>query len=247
MASDFNPNTLEVLDHNSDIVIYDVKKNEVFSCEALNSKDAWQIFPAFSPDGKSLYFSSTAAVDSISKNFRQMTYSLCRVDFDPETRTLGQQVDTLYNGRANHKSVSFPRISPDGKYLAFTLQEYGGFGVWHKDAELYMIRLSDGKTYPLSEANSAEGESYHSWSHNNRWLVFSSRRLDGLYTRPFFTYIDDKGTAHKPFLLPQKNPVKYYKDLLWTYNLPEFIQEKAQVDTHAVMETMRNTKGIQVK
>ena len=68
-----------------------------------------------------------------------------------------------------------------------------------------------------------------------------------LYTRPFFTYIDDKGTAHKPFLLPQKNPVKYYKDLLWTYNLPEFIQEKAQVDTHAVMETMRNTKGIQVK
>ena len=242
-----NPNTLEVLDHNSDIVIYDVKKNEVFSCEALNSKDAWQIFPAFSPDGKSLYFSSTAAVDSISKNFRQMTYSLCRVGFDPETRTLGQQVDTLYNGRANHKSVSFPRISPDGKYLAFTLQEYGGFGVWHKDAELYMIRLSDGKTYPLSEANSAEGESYHSWSHNNRWLVFSSRRLDGLYTRPFFTYIDDKGTAHKPFLLPQKNPVKYYKDLLWTYNLPEFIQEKAQVDTHAVMETMRNTKGIQVK
>ena len=99
----------------------------------------------------------------------------------------------------------------------------------------------------MAEANSAEGESYHSWSHNNRWLVFSSRRLDGLYTRPFFTYIDDKGTAHKPFLLPQKNPVKYYKDLLWTYNLPEFIQEKAQVDTHAVMETMRNTKGIQVK
>ena len=45
---------------------------------------------------KSLYFSSTAAVDSIPKNFRQMTYSLCRVDFDPETRTLGQQVDTLY-------------------------------------------------------------------------------------------------------------------------------------------------------
>jgi len=73
-----------------------------------------------------------------------MTYSLCHVDLDPETRTLGQQVDTLYNGRANHKSVSFPRISPDGKYLAFTLQEYGGFGVWHKDAQLYMIRLSNG-------------------------------------------------------------------------------------------------------
>lgn len=40
-----NPNTLEVLDHNSDIVIYDVKKNEVFSCEALNSKDSMANIP----------------------------------------------------------------------------------------------------------------------------------------------------------------------------------------------------------
>lgn len=243
-----NPNTLEVLDHNSDIVIYDLKRNEVFSCEGLNSRDAWQIFPNFSPDGKSLYFSSTAAVDSVETNFRQMNYSLCRIDFDAETRTLGNRVDTLYNGAANRKSVSFPKVSPDGKYLAFTLQEYGGFGVWHRDADLYMVRLSDGGIYPLSEANfEGVGESYHSWSQNNRWLVFSSRREDGLYTRPYFTYIDDNGTAHKPFLLPQKNPVKYYKDLLWTYNLPEFMQKKAQIDTHAVMETMRNTKGMNVK
>lgn len=243
-----NPNTLEVLDHDSDIVIYDVSKNEIFTCEGLNSKDAWQIFPAFSPDGKSLYFSSTAAVDSVSLNFRQMTYSLCRIDFDPETRTLGQRVDTLYNGRINQKSVSFPRVSPDGKYLAFTLQDYGGFGVWHKDADLYMVRLSDGEIYPLTEANSPhEGESYHSWSHDSRWLVFSSRRGDGLYTRPYFTYIDKEGIARKPFLLPQKNPVKYYKDLLWTYNLPEFIREKVQLDTHALMKTMRDSKGVNVK
>lgn len=242
-----NPNTLEVLDHNSDIVIYDSKKNEMFTCDGLNSKDAWQIFPNFSPDGKSLYFSSTEAVNSLEQNFRQMTYSICRIGFDPETRTFRPQVDTLYNGRLHQKSASFPKVSPNNKYLAFTLQEYGGFGVWHRDADLYMTRLSDGKTYPLVEANSAGGDSYHSWSHNSHWLVFSSRRLDGLYSRPFFTYIDDKGIAHKPFLLPQKNPVKYYKDLLWTYNLPEFIQEKVQVDTHAIMKTMRESKGINVK
>lgn len=144
------------------------------------------------------------------------------------------------------------------KYIAYRLlalsnDMWNRMGIYQRNLEnydqsvIYENSLSDGKTYPLSEANSAEGESYHSWSHNNRWLVFSSRRLDGLYTRPFFTYIDDKGTAHKPFLLPQRNPVKYYKDLLWTYNLPEFIQEKVQIDTHAVMETMRNTKGVNVR
>lgn len=176
-----------------------------------------------------------------------MTYSLCRIDFDPGTRSFGHNVDTLYNGQSNKKSVSFSRISPDGKYLAFTLQEYGGFGVWHRDADLYMIRLSDGMIYPLTEANSDVGESYHSWSSNSRWLVFSSRRLDQLYTRPFFTYIDEAGVAHKPFLLPQKNPVKYYKDLLWTYNLPEFMPKEVRLNLHEVMETMRNTKGVNVK
>lgn len=242
-----NPNALEVLDQNSDIWIYDVAKNELFSGEGLHSKDAWQVFPNFSSDGKSLYFSSTAAVDSVERDFRQMTYSVCRIGFDPETRAFSQQVDTLYNGRLHQKSASFPKVSPDGKYLAFTLQEYGGFGVWHKDADLYMTRLSDGKTYPLTEANSDEADSYHSWSHNNHWLVFSSRRLDGLFTRPHFTYIDDEGNAHKPFLLPQKNPVKFYKDQLGTYNLPEFIQEKIETDTHAIMKTMRGSKEVNVK
>lgn len=243
-----NPNTLEVQDDNSDIVIYDVERNEIFTCESLNSKDAWQIYPTFSPDGKSLYFCATAAVDSVTKNFWQTNYSLCRIDFDAETRTFGQQVDTLYNGRLNHKSVSFPRVSPDGKYLAFTLQAYGSFGVWHTDADLYMVRLSDGEVYPLTEANSPDmGDSYHSWSGNSHWLVFSSRRIDGLYTCPFFTYIDEEGQAHKPFLLPQKNPVKYYKDLMLTYNLPEFIEGKVQLDKHAILKTMRDTKGVQVQ
>ena len=243
-----NPNIVEIQDENSDIVIYDFKKNEIFSCDALNSEGSWNIYPAFSPDGESLYYCSTAAIDSVLENFQQMTYSLCRIDFDPETGTLGQQVDTLYNGSLNQKSVSFPRVSPDGKYLAFTLQEYGAFGVWHKDADLYMVRLADGEIYPLTDANSPDNaDSYHSWSGNSHWLVYSSRRVDGVTTRPYFTYIDDEGVAHKPFLLPQKNPKKYYQDLLMAYNVPEFIEGKVQLDKHAVLVTMRDTKGTQVQ
>ena len=243
-----NHNIVEIQDEDSDIVIYDFKKNEIFTCDALKSDDTWHIYPAFSADGKSLYYCTTAAVDTTLINFQQTTYSLCRIDFDPETGTLGQQVDTLYNGCLNQKSVSFPRVSPDGKYLAFTLQEYGAFGVWHKDADLYMVRLADGEIYPLTDANSPDnGDSYHSWSGNSHWLVYSSRRVDGVTTRPYFTYIDDEGVAHKPFLLPQKNPKKYYQDLLMAYNVPEFIEGKVQLDKHAVLVTMRDTKGTQVQ
>ncbi len=62
---------------------------------------------------------------------------------------------------------------------------------------------------------------------NSRWLVFSSRRIDGLYTRPFFWHIDGNGQASKPFLLPRKNPLEYYADQMNSYNIPELMEHKA--------------------
>ena len=103
-----------------------------------------------------------------------------------------------------------------------------------------------GRAYPLEEANSEDVDSYHSWSRNGRWLVFSSRRVDGLYTRLFFTYINTNSKAHKPFMLPQKNPKKYYNDLLFSYNIPEFVTDKVKIDRHAVAKEMREAKGIDV-
>ena len=101
-----------------------------------------------------------------------------------------------------------------------------------------MIRLSDGKTYPLSEANSAEGESYHSWSSNSRWLVFSSRRIDGLYTRPYLVHIDENGTSGKPFVLPQKDP-DFYSRFMFSYNIPEFVKGKVEAEAHTIANTAR--------
>lgn len=130
-----------------------------------------------------------------------MKYSLCSISFDPETRRFGHQVDTLYSSEqatvqitgAEHKSASFPRVSPDGKQLVFTLSEYGNFSIWHKDADLYRIDLDSGVMHRMDEVNSDDVESYHSWSSNSRWLVFSSRRIDGLYTRPYLVHIDENG------------------------------------------------------
>ena len=166
--------------------------------------------------------------------------------FDPEDMTFGNRVDTLYNAPLYGKSVSFPRISPDGRFLVFTLHEFGTFSIWHKDADLYMVDLQTKEVYPLSEANSEDVESYHSWSDNSRWIVFGSRRIDGLYTRPFITYVDEKGHAHKPFLLPQKNPLVYYKRLMFSYNIPELMVKKVDVSKHEIANVLRNSAGIDV-
>ena len=76
---------------------------------------------------------------------------------------------------------------------------------------------------PADELNSDDTESYHSWSSNGKWVVFSSRRLDGRYTRLYIAHFDGEGHFSKPFLLPQKK--MSYNDLrLRSYNIPEFVQ-----------------------
>ena len=241
-----NPNRIEVYDSASDIVVYDVDRHEISWSPLTRSKDSFETFPAFSPDGRSLYFCSAKAVSPMPQEYSKVKYSLCRIAFNQEDASFGDIVDTLYNGAANGKSVSFPRISPDGRFLAFTLQEYGNFSIWHKDADLWVMNMSTGEIRPLDAANSEDVDSYHSWSGNSRWLVFSSRRIDGLYTRPFICHIDENGQASKPFLLPQRNPLEYYADQMVSYNLPELMERKVTVSRHKIANTLRNTSGTDI-
>lgn len=214
----------EVYDTASDVVVYDVEQHTVLSVPELASQVSFETFPSFSPDGKSLYY-CTAPTCQMPDSIGKLAYSLCRIPFNPDLGTFGTQVDTLFDARANGKSVSFPRVSPDGRFLLCTLSGYGTFPIWHKDADLYMIDLASGLgSYPET-LNSNGTESYHSWSSNGRWIVFSSRRLDGLYTRPFIAYVGKGGKTGKPFLLPQKE-VGYYDGLMKSYNIPEFVTGK---------------------
>ena len=228
-------NRIEVMDYASDVFVYDVKKNEVLTFPQLFSDKAFETFPHFSPDGKTLYFCSAEA-QKMPESYENIKYSLCSISFDPATRTFGNQVDTLYNGKENDKSVSFPRVSPDGKFLVFTLSDYGNFSIWHKEADLYIANLQDGTIAPLEAANSDNVESYHSWSSNSRWLVFSSRRIDGLYTHPHLIHVDEEGKAGKPFILPQKH-VSFYSTYMQSFNIPEFVKGPVEYPSHKIANT----------
>lgn len=241
-----HPNRVEVYDTASDIVIYNVENHKISQPALINASKSFETFPTFSPDGKSLYFCSANAVDSMPYKYKEVKYSLCRVDFDPLDMSIGGIVDTLYNAPLNKKSVSFPRISPDGKFLVFTLHEFGNFSIWHKDSDLYIYNLETDELKSMEEANSDDVESYHSWSSNSRWMIFSSRRTNGLYTRLFITYVEENGTVHKPFLLPQKNPLEYYKKLMFSYNIPEFIKNKVDIPKNQLVKLLRNKEKLKV-
>jgi len=224
-------NRIEVYDRSSDIVVYNVDNHEIITSPLLFSKTSYETFPTFSPDGNSIYFCSTPAI-AMPDSFKVVHYDLLRIHFDPITGTFGNIVDTIFNC-GDTCSVSFPRISPDGNYLLFTVSDYGNFSIWHNEADLKMIDLRTGNWINTDPWNSDKTESYHSWSSNSRWVVISSRRGTGLYTRPFLGYIDDKGNTYKPFLLPQKD-VDFYKWTMKSFNIPEFAVKPSQLDAYKV-------------
>lgn len=238
-------NRIEVYDKSSDVVVYDSEKHEVVTAPQLIGNDAFETFPTFSADGKRMFFCTAQAV-KMPEDMKKAKYSLCAIDFNPETRSFGNYVDTLFNSRITHQSVSFPRVSPNGRFLAFTVSDYGNFSIWHKEADLYMADLNNGRVYELADANSEDVESYHSWSENSRWMVFSSRRADGLYTKPYFTHVDENGKASKPFVLPQEDPA-FYKSFMYSYNIPEFVESKVDINPLDVRKVASQPgKGIQM-
>lgn len=227
-----NKDRIEVFDAASDIVVYDIDKHEAFSTPLLKTEQYWETYPHFSPDGKWLYYCTAPKVSNVSLNYAQVKYSLCRIAFDAEKQQFGTEVDTIISSSRDiaNRSVSFPRISPDGRFMVCSVHNYGNFSIWHKDSDLFLIDLNATDEAPvlkeMTNVNSDQTESYHSWSSNSRWLAFSSRRDDGLFTRPYFTYIDKNGNAHKPFMLPQDNPRKFYAERDYSYNIPEFMTSK---------------------
>lgn len=251
---------IEVLDEASDLLLYDVEHNAVR--HILRSSDHLETFPCWAPDGRRLYYCS-AALPHLPEGYSQsdfvtkydsLFYNIYSMSFDPTTRQFGAprlEVDAASVG----KSASVPRVSPDGRYLLFTLGDYGQFHIWHKSADLWVKEIqadleSDSHSslstlhpslpHPLSAANSADADSYHTWSSNGRWVVFASRRVDANYSRVFIAYFDHEGRDHRAFLLPQRDP-ELNTLLLKSYNVPELMRSPVRISRGTLDHTVLHT------
>ena len=99
--------------------------------------------------------------------------------------------------------------------------------------------LKNGEYRSLDEINSQDVESYHSWSSNGRWVIFSSRRDDGVFTRLFLTHMSEDGHFSKPFALPQKDP-EFSRKYLYSFNIPEFTVEPVKVSARVIASFVKS-------
>lgn len=236
-------NKIEVLDTESDLIVYDIDRNEVMNVE--NDPNEMEIFPFWAPDGKTLYYCSAHFEyhDTISKDAeaipraQEIKYNIYKKSFDLKTRKFGPR-QLVFDAAGMNKSATLPRLSPNGQYLMFTLGGWGCFHIWHRDADLWLMNLKTAQARPMDELNSKETESYHSWSSNGKWVIFSTRRDDAGYTRPYIAHIDANGHATKPFELPTADP-DFHRQFMKSYNIPEFMKGPVTITPQTFADVLK--------
>ena len=234
---------IEAFEDKSQAVVLDIDNDRLITSPLLNDQAT---FPVFSSDGNTIYYCVSASWYS-HQQFSKMQYNICSLPFDSEKGTIGTEIDTVVNAVALGKSAVHPRPSYDGRFLMFTVSDYTVFPIYHPEAELYLLDLANGHIRCMDEVNSCQSDDYHNWSTNSRWFVFTSRRLNGTNSLLYISHIDKDGHASKPFILPQRNPGKFYREFIQSYNVPDFTTAKVELDMREFRQEVFSADRIQVK
>jgi hypothetical protein len=222
----------------------------------IAKKERLETWPCWSADGRYLYFCVTPKVLFADKNhfpplgYDRVKYDLVRISYDIGQDRWGE-TETVLSSKDTGLSIAMPRVSPDGRWLLFCMCEYGYFPPWQKSSDLYIMDLKEAKEtgrYECSrlDISSDQSESWHCWSSNSRWIVFSSKRDQGVFTRCYLSYVDENGKAYKPFIVPQENP-EFYDYCLETFNTPEFVTRPISVRRNKLLQLVNGHEGISLK
>ena len=210
----------------SDIAIYDVAASRAYLLPGASSPDRLAVYPRWTPDGQSLVFCDAPSGPNTGERAK---FSLLVVPFnDGQGGTAKPIAAAGENGRSNY----YPRFSPDGKWLSFCQSDGGSLIKSSSDIWLMSGSL-EGPARPLGCNVPYAADSWHSWSSNSRWLVFASKRDDGLYARLYLTHVDDTGHASPAVRLPVNDRPSA------SFNIPEFMAEWPQVQERELFDAIR--------
>ena len=142
-------------------------------------------------------------------NETQIQYDLYRIPFNGGK---GGAPERIVGASANGMSNSFPKVSPDGRWIVF-VQARNGM-VMRPDGKLYIVPFEGGEAR-LMKCNTPLMNSWHTFSPNGRWLAFSSKSRSP-FTQLYLTHIDANGNDTPPILVDNTTAANR------AVNLPEF-------------------------
>ena len=211
------------------LVVYDREKKTFAQLPGADDPRYVQTNAVWSPDGRELVFARAKAhhaehleqqnsalvdekdVPEFTVDKQPFRYDLFRIPFNGGR---GGKAVPLQGASDDGMSNFFPKYSPDGKWIVFC--KANSYMLLQPDSELWIVPARGGRARRLRH-NTARMNSWHSWSSNSRWLVFSSK-VNGPYTQLFLTHIDESGNDSPPVLLERfTSPDR-------AANIPEFVR-----------------------
>ncbi len=175
----------------------------------------------WSPDGRYIVFARAEGQDAYPEgrkmaeyandpNESQVRYDLYRIPFNGGKGGVPERIE---GASRNGMSNSFPKVSPDGRWIVF-VQARNGL-LMRPDSRLYIVPAGGGAARRM-RCNTALMNSWHSFSPNGRWLVFSSKARSP-YTRMYLTHIDAEGNDSPAILIDNATAANR------AVNIPEFV------------------------
>ena len=175
----------------------------------------------WSPDGKYLVFARAEAREPYpagqkasqhanSPDETQIQYDLYRIAFNEGK---GGPAEPIAGASRNGMSNNFAKVSPDGKWIVF-VECHNGL-LMRPDSRLFIVPAAGGVARPL-RCNTRRMNSWHSFSPNGRWLVFSSKARS-LYTQMYLTHLDKDGNDSPAILIENATAANR------AVNIPEFV------------------------
>jgi tetratricopeptide (TPR) repeat protein len=214
------------------IGVYNIRNKTFSVLPGADDRNYCQSNAMWSPDGKTVLFAKapvyhhklaekssdvilpTEYANEFIEGKRGFKYDIYQIPFNDGK---GGVAVPLQGASQNGMSNFFPKYSPDGKWIVFTQAK--NFMLLQPDAKLYMIPATGGTPRLMNCNNPNTMNSWHSWSPNGKWMVFSSKAR-GFYTQLYLTHIDENGNDSPPILL--ENMIIRSR----AANIPEFINTK---------------------
>ena len=203
------------------LAYYSRKTGKITALDGADDADYVHCDPAWTPDGKWIVFARAEARDSYVEETElaayandpeetPMRYDLYRIPFNGGKGGVAEPVE---GASANGMSNTFPKVSPDGKWIVFVKCRNGQ--LLRPDSRLWIVPAEGGKAREM-RCNTPRMNSWHSFSPNGRWMVFSSK-ANTPYTQMFLTHMDEDGNDSPPVLIPNATAANR------AVNIPEFV------------------------